>query len=132
MTAPLGTASDAGIITADPAAWDAAVLANGGHLLQSWRWGAFKERFGWRVARIAAQGDDGMALAQVLYRGKAGVTIGYVPRGPVLSPRGEQASAILWARIDEWARRRRALTVILEPDCELPADMGERNPGAWS
>lgn len=106
-------------LTTNPAAWDAEVLGQGGHLLQSWRWGAFKERFGWRVARIAVHGEGGAALAQVLYRSKAGVTIGYIPRGPVVPRDDAEAYASLWARIDEWARRRRALAVIVEPNGEL-------------
>ena len=107
-------------LTTDPAGWDAAVLANGGHLLQSWRWGAFKERFGWRVARFAAGGDGETALAQVLFRSKAGVTLGYIPRGPVLPPHNADSLACLWNNIDNWARRLRALTVIVEPNGDLP------------
>lgn len=113
-----------GAVTTDPAAWDAAVLANGGHLLQSWRWGAFKEGFGWRVARFAAPGEGGTALAQVLFRSKAGVTVGYVPRGPALPEGGADAMGKLWADIDDWARRRLALTIIVEPDGALPAGSG--------
>jgi lipid II:glycine glycyltransferase (peptidoglycan interpeptide bridge formation enzyme) len=111
-------------LTGDPGAWDATVRANGGHMLQSWRWGAFKERFGWRVARFAVEGDSGPALAQVLYRSKAGVTVGYVPRGPVVPEDDAEAMAKLWSRIDDWARRRRTLTIIVEPDGELPATPG--------
>lgn len=121
-----------GALAADPAAWDAAVLASGGHLLQSWRWGAFKEHFGWKVARIAACGDGGTALAQILFRTKAGMTIGYIPRGPVVPTDDAAAYANLWGRVDEWARRERALTIIVEPDNELPKGEGDviLTPGA--
>ena len=121
MTVALAPAHTAELVTNDPAAWDEAVLANGGHLLQSWRWGAFKERFGWQVERIAAQDDGGLALAQILFRRKAGVAIGYIPRGPVVPGHDGAAMANLWPAIDDWARRRRALTIIIEPDDELPA-----------
>ena len=104
----------------DPVAWDAAVLAGGGHLLQSWRWGDFKDRFGWRVARFAARGESAAALAQVLFRRKAGVTLGYIPRGPVVPEGDAEAMATLWSAIDAWARRQRTLTVVVEPDGELP------------
>ena len=124
MTAARGIVADCSGIAEDPVAWDSQVLANGGHLLQSWRWGAFKERFGWRVARFAAQGDGSTALAQVLFRRRAGVTIGYVPRGPTSPVHDAAAWASLWARVDEWAHRQRALTIIVEPDHELPAAAG--------
>jgi peptidoglycan pentaglycine glycine transferase (the first glycine) len=124
MTVASANAKTAGDVTSDPAAWDAAVLANSGHLLQSWRWGEFKERFGWQVARFAAAGEAGTALAQVLFRGKAGVTMGYIPRGPVLPAHDAEATVNLWAVIDEWARRRRTLAIIVEPDRELPEATG--------
>lgn len=105
-------------VASDPAAWDEAVISGGGHMLQSWRWGAFKERSGWRAVRVAVPAVRGAALAQVLFRHKAGVSVGYIPRGPVLSD-DPDAAGRLWAEIDRQARRRRALTVIVEPDREF-------------
>ncbi|MGH2617918.1 MAG: lipid II:glycine glycyltransferase FemX [Thermomicrobiales bacterium] len=113
-------------ITRDPAAWDEAVRAGNGHLLQSWRWGAFKERFGWDIERFAVLSAQGAALAQVLFRGKAGVSIGYIPRGPVLPTDDPTAIRDLWAMIDDSARKRRTLTIIVEPDVQLPADASRR------
>ncbi len=107
-------------IAADNATWDAAVMSCGGHLLQSWRWGSFKKRFGWDVERIAVPREGGAALAQVLFRNKAGLSIGYIPRGPAWPPDDPDAVEELWARLDEVARRRRALTIIVEPDRTLP------------
>ena len=105
---------------ADPTGWDAALRSCGGHLLQSWRWGAFKERFGWTVERTAIESNGGVALAQVLFRRRAGVSIGYIPRGPVW-PAGEPpAIEELWKRVDEVARRNRALAIIVEPEEHLP------------
>jgi peptidoglycan pentaglycine glycine transferase (the first glycine) len=103
-------------ITRDAAIWDEALRAQGGHLLQSWRWGAFKERFGWRAARVAVPGAQGPALAQVLFRDRFGVSIGYIPRGPSLATADPEVAATLWKRIDRLAWRQRALTVIVEPD----------------
>jgi lipid II:glycine glycyltransferase (peptidoglycan interpeptide bridge formation enzyme) len=104
----------------DPSAWDAAVQSAGGHLLQSWRWGTFKRGFGWEVERIALPRDGGAALAQVLFRNKAGVSIGYIPRGPVWPADDPDAIEALWDRVDEVAKRRRTLNIILEPDQPLP------------
>jgi lipid II:glycine glycyltransferase (peptidoglycan interpeptide bridge formation enzyme) len=112
-------------LTEDPEVWDAAVRSCGGHLLQSWRWGAFKQQFGWDVERIAVQSSGGAALAQVLFRKRAGMSIGYIPRGPVWPPDDLAAFGELWARLDEVARRQRALTIIVEPDRPLPELPGE-------
>ena len=107
-------------LTDDPEEWDAALRCCGGHLLQSWRWGTFKQQFGWDVERIAAKNSGGAALAQVLFRTRAGMSIGYIPRGPTWPLDDLAAFGELWARIDEVARRRRTLTIIVEPDRPLP------------
>jgi lipid II:glycine glycyltransferase (peptidoglycan interpeptide bridge formation enzyme) len=107
-------------IATEQAAWDATVIAEGGHLLQSWRWGALKARFGWRVQRIAVSGERGVALAQVLFRHRMGLSIGYIPRGPIV-PAGDIAVAEqLWQAIDAVAWKQRSLTIIVEPDVPLP------------
>jgi peptidoglycan pentaglycine glycine transferase (the first glycine) len=111
--------------TDNPKVWDAAVQSCGGHLLQSWRWGAFKQQFGWDAERIAVQSSGGAALAQVLFRKRAGMSIGYIPRGPVWPPDDLAAFGELWARLDEVARRQRTLTIIVEPDRPLPELPGE-------
>jgi peptidoglycan pentaglycine glycine transferase (the first glycine) len=107
-------------LTGDPVAWDAAVSAAGGNLLQSWRWGAFKQHFGWEVERVAVERGAGLALAQVLFRRRAGLSIGYIPRGPVVTAGDEESLRLLWQEIDAVARRRRAITTIVEPDGVLP------------
>jgi peptidoglycan pentaglycine glycine transferase (the first glycine) len=107
-------------VIGDSSGWDAAVQSCGGHLLQSWRWGAFKQRFGWDVERIAVPTSGGTALAQVLFRTRAGLSIGYIPRGPVWNSDDPAGIGELWARVDEVARRRRTLTIIVESDRPLP------------
>lgn len=106
-------------LSRDPRAWDDALLAQGGHLLQSWRWGEFKNAFGWRSARVAVPTATGYAQAQVLFRSKAGISVGYIPRGPVM-PDDPDANARLWQEIARVARAHRALTVMIEPDVPLP------------
>ena len=105
-------------VTLDPAAWDAAVLANGGHFLQSWGWGEFKRKFGWDVTRVAADGGPSLAVAQMLIRRKAGVSVGYIPRGPAATNR--DAGTRLWQAISKEALRQRALFVIAEANEALP------------
>lgn len=105
-------------LTRDPQAWDHAVLASGGHFLQSWRWGEFKSKFGWDVTRIAVDGGAEPAVAQMLLRRKAGVSVGYIPRGPVHTDRA--AAVSLWQAIGREALRQRALFVIVESNEALP------------
>jgi len=105
--------------------WDAAVRSCGGHLLQSWRWGTFKQDFGWDVERIAISRSGRVALAQVLFRKRAGISIGYIPRGPVCPDDDVDVAGALWERVDQVARRRRTLTIIVEPDRPLPELTGQ-------
>jgi lipid II:glycine glycyltransferase (peptidoglycan interpeptide bridge formation enzyme) len=91
----------------------------GGHLLQSWRWGEFKSAHGWEVERVALDGGA-PALAQILFRRRGPVTIGYIPRGPVFCPDDVAALRALFACVDQVCRARRALYLIVEPDRPLP------------
>lgn len=117
------SAPGATALSANPDAWDEALRAGGGHLLQSWRWGELKRRFGWQTERIVATGPAGVAQAQVLFRRKAGVSIGYIPRGPLVPGNDPDTAAALWSTIDRVARRRRALTIIVEPDAPTGSQM---------
>lgn len=105
----------------DPDAWNRAVLVNRGHFLQSWGWGEFKSKFGWDVTRIVAGGEAAPAMAQVLVRRKAGVSIGYIPRGPVQADRSDGVD--LWHAIGKEARRQRSLFVIAEANEAIPAGL---------
>ena len=82
------------------------------HLLQTAAWGDLKAAFGWQVERVTA----GRAGAQILFRGVgAGLTLGYIPRGPV----GEGWQD-LWPAVDRVCRRRRAIFLKVEPDAWEP------------
>jgi peptidoglycan pentaglycine glycine transferase (the first glycine) len=104
------------IVTCDSESWNIALEALGGHLLQTWEWGSFKSEHGWHPERIAVGGESPRAMAQVLFRHKGPVSIGYIPRGPVVTPGDYEASRLLLDEIDEVAGRHRALYVMIEPD----------------
>jgi lipid II:glycine glycyltransferase (peptidoglycan interpeptide bridge formation enzyme) len=99
--------------------WDRRLEDLNGHLLQSWRWGALKERHGWKPHRILVDDPAGTAMAQVLYRFKGPVSLGFIPRGPAMV--GD--STILWPRlleqIDASARRNRAIVTLVELNAPL-------------
>lgn len=107
--------------TCSPAAqWDGLLREHGGHLLQAWAWGDFKHRYGWLPERALVQNGDGVAMAQVLFRHRGPVSVGYVPRGPILAGNAEVLWPELMTAIDDMARRHRAISVIVEPDAPLP------------
>ncbi|MDQ4045629.1 MAG: aminoacyltransferase [Chloroflexota bacterium] len=93
---------------------------HGGHLLQSWAWGDFKHRHGWVPERALVHDGNGVAMAQVLFRRKGPVSMGYVPRGPLLDGDTEALWPALMQVIDAMARHHRAISVIFEPNRPLP------------
>lgn len=99
------------------AAWDSALHQAGGDLLQSWRWGDFKQRHGWHVARVHTPNG---ALAQILFRRRGPFALAYLPRGPVIPESCPDTSALLDA-IDDTCRRRGAIALVIEPHQPLPA-----------
>lgn len=79
------------LIATDRASWDAAALPSR-PFLQSWAWGSFQSRWGWRPERWlltsqgTASGRDVVGGVQVLWRRlPGGFRWGYVPKGPALA-----------------------------------------------
>lgn len=120
------------IVTSDPAAWNEALRRRDGHLLQSWQWGAFKADYGWKPERIAIGGDEPRAMAQVLFRHKGPVSIGYVPRGPAVAEGDLEGARLLLDAIDASARAHRALYVMIEADRPIDGFTNQPFPGIES
>ena len=99
------------------AEWDHIVSGHPqGHLLQSWMWGELKGEFGWRPIRLAVVGASGaVAGAQVLVRRFAGLSVCYVPRGPMFSG-DDQLDRLLLQALRRVARRNRAAFLRIEPN----------------
>lgn len=89
-------------------------------MLQSWAWGVFKSHQGWSAERVSTGGPEPRAMAQVLFRHKGPVSIGYIPRGPAVRVGDADSFADLLIRIDHVCKRHRALYLIVEPDRSLP------------
>jgi lipid II:glycine glycyltransferase (peptidoglycan interpeptide bridge formation enzyme) len=101
--------------------WDRQILRLRGHLLQSSRWGAFKTRHGWEVERIAFPDiEHPRAMAQVLFKSRGPVSMGYIPRGPAFQEADGEAVIELFRMIDRVAKKRRAINLIVEPNQPLP------------
>jgi hypothetical protein len=113
----------------DPAEWDQLVLASGGRLLQSWRWGEFKQRHGWYCLRLSITAADGVALAQILVRRILPFSILYIPRGPLVREFTEALPRAFHHVIQQLARQYRAVAVLAEPEdasglTVLPRELG--------
>jgi lipid II:glycine glycyltransferase (peptidoglycan interpeptide bridge formation enzyme) len=68
-------------------AWDDALRqCHQPHVLQSWAWGEFKARWGWRAQRWALQeGERALACVQLLRRKVGPLCVLYAPKGPSLA-----------------------------------------------
>lgn len=96
----------------DDKAWDEFTSRENAHLLQSIPWGELKSRFGWH-AEHWAQVEDGrvQAGAQVLLRRLLpGLTVAYVPRGPISCGGG------FLEALRECMQRRGVFLLKLEPN----------------
>ena len=100
----------------DATAWDALCRAQRAHLLQTFTWGELKNKFGWQVERVAiSNGATFHTGAQILYRQLApGLTIAYIPRGPIGSTIETLTPFI--ERITKHVRARGAFLLKIEPD----------------
>ncbi len=102
----------------DDACWDRFVSAHpAAHFLQSSRWRSLKSRFGWWGACVAVGDPDGTlrAGASVLFRRMAGLTLAYVPRGPVVDWADPGLTSALLAALDACCRQHRAAVLKIEP-----------------
>ncbi|MCK6629377.1 MAG: peptidoglycan bridge formation glycyltransferase FemA/FemB family protein [Anaerolineae bacterium] len=96
-------------------AWDSHLLSRRGHLLQSWAWGDLKSRFGWSAVRVQTQ--VGEATAQILFRRlPLGLTLAYVPKGPLVDWTDSEQCRALFSLIHAEAKKRRAILLKVEPD----------------
>lgn len=100
----------------DAATWDALVAKHAqGHMLQSWAWGELKQSFGWQPLRVAVTNGVSVAAAQLLIRPLYGLSVAYVPRGPLFAAEEILNRGLLQA-LQRIARRRRAAFLRLEPN----------------
>lgn len=100
----------------DSQVWDDFVAhAPGGDVHQSWAWGEFKRRYGWRPVRLALVAEGRIhAAAQVLLRPIARLPLAYVPGGPVAPADRPDLYGPLYDAIHRLARRR-AIFLRVEP-----------------
>jgi len=84
-----------------------------GHILQTTTWGQLKSNFGWAAQTVR----NNEASAHILFRRLPfGLTIAYVPRGPVANWDDVVAVHELIRSLDQTCRARRAIFLKVEPD----------------
>ncbi|MDQ3855055.1 MAG: aminoacyltransferase, partial [Chloroflexota bacterium] len=130
MTATLPSTQLRLVQPRDSQEWDGYVSAHPyGHLLQSWAWGEFKRDYGWQPVRLAvARGSEYVGAAQVLIRSISGLSLAYVPRGPVVDFEDQEATGALLNGIHELARKRHAVFLKVEPNYPVPSGPGSIAP----
>jgi lipid II:glycine glycyltransferase (peptidoglycan interpeptide bridge formation enzyme) len=83
------------------------------HLLQTGEWGELKSAFGWKPVRIVA-GNVGI---QILFRQlPLGLTVGYIPKGPVFKNPSSAINDQFWQEIDLVCKKNRAVFCKFELD----------------
>jgi lipid II:glycine glycyltransferase (peptidoglycan interpeptide bridge formation enzyme) len=100
----------------DASTWNQLVLEHPyGHTLQSWQWGELKGKFGWQPMRIAVTNGEKTAAAQILFQSRYGLSVAYVPRGPLWA-NDELLDRALLQTLRRITRQRRAIFLRLEPN----------------
>ena len=106
-----------------PATWDQALARLPyAHALQSWAWGQFKARWGWRsiplTMSVGGNGWEAAAAAHVLRRDlpRTPYCVLYVPKGPALNYADATLRRHVLAQLEHLARRERAVFIKIDPE----------------
>lgn len=103
----------------DPRAWNDIVRSLPySHVLQSWEWGEFKQRYGWKAERLVFEKEGVVAAAQVLARRARPLPLYllYVPKGPLLDYRDRPLRQAVLEALVAYARKQRAIFIKIDPD----------------
>jgi len=93
-----------------------------GHLLQSWEWGQFKERFGWEADYLAWENDQDKTFAAGLILKRSIVSnfsILYCPRGPILNWSNDELVSSVLSELQSYSKSKGAIFLKIDPDVAL-------------
>lgn len=106
------------------------------HLLQSWQWGEFKEKYGWSAHRLLWENDGNpIGAAQILTRSvqlpltPVKLAISYCPRGPLLDWENTNVRSRILADLENHARSRGVIFLKIDPNIELEPPEDDAPPG---
>ena len=107
-------------LVADPIKWNTTLAAlPNRHILQSWEWGQFKSRWGWQPRYFVYEDGQARAAALVLRRSIArGLSILYVPKGPMLNYADTSLVDRVLNDLIGIAKRDRAIFIKIDPDLD--------------
>lgn len=97
------------------------------HVLQTWEWGAFKERQGWQAMQYFWETDDTPVAAALVLRRRPGRflrPVMYVPKGPLLAGEDPALLQQVLADLESLARKQGALFLKIDPDIETDTPWG--------
>jgi peptidoglycan pentaglycine glycine transferase (the first glycine) len=89
------------------------------HVLQSYEWGEFKGRHGWRPFRLlfVRQGVEVGAVSVLLRRLPRGPwAVMYAPKGPCLDYQNPDLLAMVLERLEDLCREQKAIFIKIDPD----------------
>ncbi len=97
------------------------------HFLQTEQWAAIKAPIGWKSEQYEWKDDDGktVALAQLLVRSLRPfslgprVSIGYIPRGPLLNWEDQNLRGKVISDLETRARNQKLIFLKIDPEVEL-------------
>jgi len=103
--------------------WNAAIsVLPGSHILQTWEWAQFKAGYGWQPLPQVWRDEQGQvrAAAMVLKRAiKGGLSVLYVPRGPLLDWADSAWRRRVVSDLQALARAQRAIFIKIDPELIL-------------
>jgi peptidoglycan pentaglycine glycine transferase (the first glycine) len=124
---------------ATPETWNTALASLPlAHVLQTWEWGQFKARHGWRPHYLMWSDDAGRsrAAALVLRRQISRLAFGvmYVPKGPAMDYGDAPLVDQVLSDLERFARQSRAIFVKIDPDLDprsLPREASPARRREW-
>lgn len=108
-----------------PQEWNQAIAGlPGAHVLQTWQWGDFKAHFGWSPAYWTWRQEGVIAAAALVLTRAApgGLSVQYIPRGPLLDWKDEVLRARVLDDVQRLAHRRGVIFIKMDP--ETPVGWG--------
>jgi peptidoglycan pentaglycine glycine transferase (the first glycine) len=106
-------------LESDPEHWNRLVERSAhAHIMQSWEWGEYKSHLGWEPCRLAIRkGEEMFAAAQILFRTLPLIhlTIGYIPKGPLISCQEKSLYACLLEGLNALAKKYKTVFIRMEP-----------------